>query len=74
MLLTECQVNEEEYSKAADATDESYSGESLFMALIFQQQHNKISSLLSYYTGSFLIHFTLSLIKSVGHVQLRIIQ
>jgi hypothetical protein len=37
-ILTECQDNEEEYSKAAEARGESYSTESLFMALIFQQQ------------------------------------
>jgi hypothetical protein len=36
-MLTECQDNEE-YSKAVEARDESYSTESLFMALIFQQQ------------------------------------
>jgi hypothetical protein len=37
-MLTECQDNEEEYSKATAARDESYSTESLFMALIFEQQ------------------------------------
>jgi hypothetical protein len=37
-MLTECQDNEEEYNKAAIARAESYSVESLFMALIFQQQ------------------------------------
>ncbi|HEY9386248.1 MAG TPA: hypothetical protein VIP70_04360 [Nitrososphaeraceae archaeon] len=38
-MLTECQNNEEEYSKAASATievGESYSVESIFIALIFQ--------------------------------------
>jgi hypothetical protein len=36
-MLTECQDNEE-YSKATAARGEPYSVESLFMALIFQQQ------------------------------------
>jgi hypothetical protein len=37
-MLTECQDNEEEYSKAAAARGEPYSAESLFVPLIFQQQ------------------------------------
>jgi hypothetical protein len=44
-MLKECQGNEEEYSKAAAARGEGYSAESLFMALIFQQQ-KIISSLI----------------------------
>jgi hypothetical protein len=36
-MLNECQ-KEEEYSKAFNAKGEYYSAESLFMALIFQQQ------------------------------------
>ena len=38
-MLTECQDNEEEYSKATAARGEPYSAEeSLFMALIFEKQ------------------------------------
>jgi hypothetical protein len=37
-MLSECQGNEEEYSKAAAARGEPYSAESLFVTLIFQQQ------------------------------------
>jgi hypothetical protein len=36
-MLTECQ-DDKEYNKAAEARGESYSTESLVMALIFQQQ------------------------------------
>jgi hypothetical protein len=40
-MLTECQDNEEEYSKAASLAieeGESYSAEYIFIALIFQQR------------------------------------
>jgi hypothetical protein len=37
-MLTECQDNEEEYIKATADRSEPYSTESLFVALIVQQQ------------------------------------
>jgi hypothetical protein len=37
-MLSECLTNEQEYAKAISTKGENYSTESLFMALIFQQQ------------------------------------
>jgi hypothetical protein len=38
-MLSECQQNED-YAKAANARGQCYSAESLFVALILQQQKN----------------------------------
>jgi hypothetical protein len=45
-MLSECQQNAD-YAKAAMARGEPYSVESLFMALIFQQQQKMISQLIN---------------------------
>jgi hypothetical protein len=37
-ILSECLTDEQEYAKAVNTKGENYSTESLFMALIFQQQ------------------------------------
>jgi hypothetical protein len=45
-MLSECLSGEQEYAKAVNTKGENYSGESLFMALIFQQ-HKMISELIA---------------------------
>jgi hypothetical protein len=45
-MLMECGQNEEDYIKAARSKDEYFSAESLFMALILQQQ-NMINELIA---------------------------
>jgi hypothetical protein len=49
-MLSECQA-QEQYAKALDAKGESYAAESLFMALIFQQQ-KMISQLIAKLSSS----------------------
>ena len=46
-MLSECLSDEEQYRNAVNSKGENYTTESLFMALIFQQQKKMISQLIA---------------------------